>query len=81
MRCAGHVAHIGEERKVHKLFVGKPEGKRPHGRLRRRWEDGIKMDLIEIGWGVECIQLAQDRGRWQALVNTVINLRILVPRS
>jgi hypothetical protein len=72
---------MGEERKVYTLFVGKPERKRPLGRLRRRWEDGIKMDLMEIGWGIEWIQLAQDRGRWQALVNTVINLRVLAPRS
>jgi hypothetical protein len=64
-------------------LVVKPEGKRPHGRPRRRWEDGIKMDLGEIGWGggVEWIHLAQDRDRWRALVNAVINLRVLAPRS
>jgi hypothetical protein len=68
----------GEER----VLMGKPEGKRPHGRPRRRWEDGIRMDLREIGWGsVDWIQLAQDRDRWQALVNTVMNHRVLAPRS
>jgi hypothetical protein len=51
MRWAGHVARMGEERKVYKVLVGKPEGKRPLGRPRRRWEDGIRMDLEEIGWG------------------------------
>jgi hypothetical protein len=73
---------MGEERKVYKVLVGKPEGKRPLGRPRRRWEDEIKMDLREIGWGnVECIQLAQDRGRWRAVVNTAMNLRVLAPLS
>jgi hypothetical protein len=63
-------------------FGGEPEGKRPLGRPRRRWEDGIKVDLKEIGWGsVEWIQLVQDRGQWRALVNTVMNLRVLAPRS
>jgi hypothetical protein len=82
MRWAGHVAHVGEERIVHKVLVGKPEGKRPLGRPRRRWEDGIKMDLREITWGcVDWIRVASDRHRWQALVNTVINLRVLVPRD
>jgi hypothetical protein len=58
--------------------VGKPEGKRPFVRPRHRWEDGIRMDLREIGWGsVEWIQLAQDRGWWQALMNTVMNLQVL----
>jgi hypothetical protein len=61
---AGHVARIREERKVYRVLVGKPEGKRPLGRPRRRWDDGIRMDVREIGWGsVEWIQLAQDRGR------------------
>jgi hypothetical protein len=72
---------MGEERKVHKLFVGKARRKEKLERLRRRWEDGVKMDLMDIGWGVKWIQLAQDRGRWRALVNTVINLRVLAPRS
>jgi hypothetical protein len=61
---------MGEERKVHKVLVGKPKGKRLLGRPRRRWEDGIRMDLREIGWGVEWIQLARDRDRWRPLVNT-----------
>jgi hypothetical protein len=67
---------------VYKVLMGKPEGKRPLGRLRHRWEDGIRMDFREIGWGsVEWIQLAQGRDQWRALVNTVTNLRVLVPRS
>jgi hypothetical protein len=67
---------------VYKTFMGKPEGKRPLGRQRRRWEDGIRIDLSEIGWGsVDWIQLAQDRGRWRAVVNAVMNLRVLAPRS
>jgi hypothetical protein len=71
---------MGKERKVYEVLVGKPEGKRPLGRPRRRWEDGIGMDLREIGWGnIEWIQLAQDRDRWWALVNTVMNLRVLAP--
>jgi hypothetical protein len=73
---------MGEGRKVYRVAMGKPEGKRPLGRPRRKWEDGIKMDLREIGWGgVEWIQLAQDRDRWRAVVNAVMNLRVLVPRS
>jgi hypothetical protein len=56
--------------------VGKPEGRRPLGRPRRRWEDNIKVDLREVGWGVDWIDLVQDRDRWRALVNAVINLRV-----
>jgi hypothetical protein len=52
MRWAGHVAHVGEERKIYKVLVGKPKGKRPLGRLRCRWEDGFRMDAREVGWGV-----------------------------
>jgi hypothetical protein len=75
MRSAGHVAHVGEERNVYKVFVGKPEGKRPLGRPRRRWEDVIRMDLRAIGWGsVEWNHVAQDMDRWPALVSTVMNL-------
>jgi hypothetical protein len=71
-----------ENRKVHKILVGKPEGKRQLGRPRRRWEDGIRMNLREVDWGsVEWIQLAQDRDRWRALVNTAMNLRVLASRS
>jgi hypothetical protein len=73
---------MGEEREVSKVLVGNPEGKRPLGRPRRRWEDGIRVDLRKTGWGsVEWIQMAQDRGRWRVLVNTVMNLRALAPRS
>jgi hypothetical protein len=73
---------MGEGREVYMVLVGKPEGKRPLGRPRRRWEDGIKMDIREIGWGgVEWIHLAQDRDRWRAVVNAVMNLRVLAPRS
>jgi hypothetical protein len=71
-----------EERNVYRVLMGKPEGKRPLGRTRHRWEDGIRMDLREIGWGsVDWIQLDQDRDRWRALVNTVMNLRVLAPQS
>jgi hypothetical protein len=70
------------ERNVYKVFMGKPEGKRPLGRPRRRFDDGIRMDLGEMGWGsVEWIQLAQDKKQWWAVVNTVMNLRVLAPRS
>jgi hypothetical protein len=73
---------MGEERNVYRVSVGKPEGKRPLGRPRRRWEDGIRMDLREIGLGgVDWIQLSQDRDRWRAVVSAVMNLRVLVPRS
>jgi hypothetical protein len=73
---------MGEGRNVYRVLVGKPEGRRPLGRPRRRWEDGIKMDLEEIVWGgVEWIYLAQDRDRWRAVVNAVMNLRVLGPRS
>jgi hypothetical protein len=67
---------------VYKVLVGKPEGKRPLGRPRRRWEDGIRMDLGEIGLGnVDWIRLSQDRDRWRAVVSAVMNLRVLAPRS
>jgi hypothetical protein len=73
---------MGEERKVYKVLVGKPEGKRPLGRPRHRWEDEIRMDLREIGLGdVDWIRLAQDRYRWRAVVSAVINLRVPAPRS
>jgi hypothetical protein len=76
MRWAGHVARMGEKRNVYRLLVGKPEGKRL-GRLRRRWMDNIKMDLLEIGLEVvDLIGLAQDRHSWRALVNSVMNLRV-----
>jgi hypothetical protein len=63
------------KRNVYKVLMGKPEGKRPLGRPRRRWNDGIRMDLKEIGWGsVDWIQLAQNTDRWRVLVNTAMNL-------
>jgi hypothetical protein len=65
---------MGEERKVYRVLVGKPEGKRPLRRRRRRWENGIRMDLREIGLGgVDWIRLAEDRGRWWAVVSAVMN--------
>jgi hypothetical protein len=77
MRWAGHVACMGERRGVYRVLVRRPEGKRPLGRPRRRWEDNIKMDLREIGIdGAKWIRLAQDRVQWRAFVNTVMNLRV-----
>jgi hypothetical protein len=77
MRWEGHVARMGEVRDAYNILVGKPEGRRPLGRPRRRWEDDIKMDLRETGFGdVDWIHLAQDRDRLRALVNAVMNLRV-----
>ena len=70
------MARMGEGRGVHRILVGKPEGKRPLGRPRRRWEDNIKMDLQEVGEGGDWMELTQDRDRWRALVNTVMNFRV-----
>jgi hypothetical protein len=68
---------MGEKRNAYRLLVGKPEGKRPLRRPRRRWVHDIRMDLLEIGWGgVDWIGLAQDRDKWRALVNSVMNLRL-----
>jgi len=76
-RWAGHVVCMGERRGVYRVLVGKAEGKRPLGRPRLRWEDNIKMDLQEVGCGgMDWIELAQDRDRWQALVNAVMNLGV-----
>jgi hypothetical protein len=73
---------MGEERNVYKVLVGNPEGKRQLGRPRRRWEEGIGMDLREIGLeGVDWIRLAQGRVRWRGVVSAVMNLRVLAPRS
>jgi hypothetical protein len=67
----------GEKRNAYKLLVGKPEGRRPLGRPRRMWVDNIRMHLVEVRWGdVDWIGLAQDRDRWRALVNSVLNLRV-----
>ena len=77
MRWVGHVARMEEGRRVHKVLVGKHEGKRPLGRPRRRWEDNMKMDLEEVGRGCgDWMELAQDRDRWRALVSTVMNFRV-----
>jgi hypothetical protein len=70
MRCVGNVARMGEKRNAYRLLVGKPEGKTPLGRPRRRWVDNIRLDCGEVGWcDVDWIDLAQDRNRWRALVN------------
>ena len=77
MRWAGRVARMGEGRGVHRVLVGKPEGKRPLGRSRHRWEDNIKMGLEEVGGGCgDWMELAQDRDRWWAPVSTVTNVRV-----
>jgi hypothetical protein len=74
MRCVGNVARIGEKRNPYRLLMGKPEGRRPLGRPRKRWVDNIKMDLGEIGWSdVDWTSLAQDKDKWRALVNSVVN--------
>ena len=77
MKWAEHVARMGEERGAYRVLVGKPEGKRPLDRPRRRWVDNIRMYLQEVGCGyVDWIGLAQDRERWRTLVNAVMNLRV-----
>jgi hypothetical protein len=77
MRLAEHVARIEVKRDAHNILAGKPDGKRPLGRPRRRWVDNIKIDLREIGWhGMDWIDLAQDRDQWRALVITEMNLRV-----
>ena len=77
MRWAGHVARMGEERGVYRVLVGKPERRRPTGRLRRRWVDNIRMDLQEVGCGyMDWIGLAQDRDRWRTLVSAVMKVRV-----
>ena len=78
MRWAGHVACMGDRRGAYRVLVGKPEVKRPLGRLRYIWEDNIKMDLEELGWGMDWIDLAQDRDGWRDIVNAVMNLRVFL---
>ena len=77
MRWAAHMACMGEERGLYRVLMGKPEGKRPLGRPRRRWVDNLRMDLQEVGFGyMDWIGLAQDRDSWQTLVSAVMNLRL-----
>jgi len=77
MRWVRHVERMGEESGVYRVLVGKPEGKRPLGKPRRRWVNNIRMDLQQVGCGyVEWIGLAQDRDRWRTLVSAVMNLRV-----
>jgi hypothetical protein len=73
----GSCSTNGEKRLVYRLLLGKPEGRKPLGRSKRRWLDNIRMDLLEVGWiDVDLIGLAQDRDRWRALVNSVLNLQV-----
>jgi hypothetical protein len=75
IRRPGHVVHMGERRGVYRVLAGKPERKRPFGRPRSRWKGNIKVDLQEVGcWDMDWIELAQDRDRWRALVNAIMNL-------
>jgi hypothetical protein len=77
MRWTGHISRMGAKRNAYRLLVGNPEGKRPLGKPRHRWEDNIRADLKEMGWGgVDWIDLAQNRDMWRALVNMVMNLRV-----
>ena len=77
MKWAGHVARMCEDSRVYRVLVGKPEGRRPLGRPRRRWVDNIRIDLQEVGCGyMDWIGLAQDRDRWRTLVSAVMNLRV-----
>ena len=77
MRWAGHVAHMGEERGLYRVLLGKPEGRRPMGKPRCRWVDNIRMDLQEVGCGyMDWIGLAQDRDGWRRLVSVVMNLQV-----
>jgi hypothetical protein len=77
MRWTGHETRMGANRNAYRFLVGKLEGRRSLGRPRRRWLNNIKMDLVEVGWGdVDWIGLAQNRDRWRALMNSVLNLRV-----
>jgi hypothetical protein len=82
LRWAGHVARVGQDRKVKTVLVGQPPGKIPFGKPRRRWEDGIRINLSKIDWGrVEWNQSIQDRDRWLARVNMAMNLWVLAPQK
>ncbi|KAJ4438708.1 hypothetical protein ANN_14655 [Periplaneta americana] len=81
LRWAGHVARMGESGNAYRVLVGRPEGKRPLGRPRHRWEDNIKMDLREVGYdGRDWINLAEDRDQWRAYVRAAMNLRVILRR-
>jgi hypothetical protein len=67
---------MGEKRGAYRILVGRPEGRRPLRRSRLRWEDNIKVDHQEVGWGMDWIELTQDRDRWRALLNAAMNLRV-----
>jgi hypothetical protein len=73
----GACSTYGEKRGAYRILVGRSEGRRPLGRPRRRWENNIKMDLQDVGWGMNWIELAQDRDRWRSIVNAVMYLRVL----
>jgi hypothetical protein len=77
MKLAGHIARMGKKRNAYKILMGKPEGKRPLGICRRRWENNINRDRSEIRWGgMDWIDLAQNKDQWRALLNTVMKLRV-----
>jgi hypothetical protein len=76
MRWAGHATRTGERNGAYRIFVGKSEGRRPLGRPRHRWEDNIKTALQEVGWGVDWIELAEDRNSWMAVVNVLMKPRV-----
>jgi hypothetical protein len=77
MRWVGHAARMGKKRNTYRLLVGKPKGKKPLGRPRRKWVDNTRMDFVEVGWGdADWIGLAYYMTRWRALVNSALNLRV-----
>jgi hypothetical protein len=76
MRWVGHLAHMGEKRDAYRILVGIPKGRRPFGRPRRKWDDNIKMDIQEVEWGMNWIDLSQDRDKRQVVVDAVMNLRV-----